>query len=113
MTKNARKKHRAHKAKKNHTTEQNKTLAKGQHRIFWERWIPLREHMWKKSIKTNKTKSNFYVIFTGSNRGIYYKWSDCIPHIQRDNTAQFKGYQNLTDAYRALERMKNSSHIYA
>merc|ERR1711871_451060 len=89
------KKHRAHKAKTNHTTKQNKTLAKGQHRIFWERWIPLREHMWKKSMKTNKTKSNFYVIFT------------------RGNTTQFKGYQNLSDAYRALERMKNSSHIYA
>ena len=71
------------------------------------------ERLWKKSNKSNKTKANFYVIFTGNNSGVYYQWSDCIPHIQRDNTTQFKGYQNLADAYRALERKQNSSHIYA
>ena len=70
----------------------------------WSRWLPRPNITWRRTGK--KGPANFYVVYKGRNRGLYYKWSDVLPAIAGLADARFQGFHSLTDATQAASALE-------
>ena len=77
-------------------------------RRFWKRWIPhvrmagLCEPPLKRR-SLHKGKCNFFTVWNGRRKGVFYKWSDCKSSISGYPDPGFRGFKTLDEAYACYE----------
>ena len=66
-------------------------------REFWEPWMSCLRDPHLKDYKKNRRK-NYFRVWMGHTRGVFYKWSDCKTAITGYNNPKFKGFPTLEKA---------------
>ena len=70
----------------------------------WSRWLPRPTKTWRRTGK--KGPANFYVVYKGRTRGLFYKWADVLPAIAGFAEARFQGFHSLAAATQAASSLE-------